>query len=154
MEQRWSQIGFGKALFLVLSTVMLGAGCASTTSTDHQGDHQRVTSTADLRPSVGIASYYGKKYHGRKTASGETYNMNALTAAHRTMPFGTQVKVTNLANDRSVVVRINDRGPFVKDRVVDVSLEAARRLQIVGAGTARVLLEPVKPQLITGAGLR
>ena len=153
MEQRSSQIDFGKALLLVLGMVVLGAGCASTPSTPSTHP-QSVTSTADLRPSVGIASYYGKKYHGRKTASGETYNMNALTAAHRTMPFGTQVKVTNLANDRSVVVRINDRGPFIKGRVVDVSLEAARRLQIVGAGTARVLLEPVKPQLITGADLR
>lgn len=153
MEQRSSQIDFGKALLLVLSMVVLGGGCASTPSA--RSTHpQSVAGTADLRPSVGIASYYGKKYHGRKTASGETYNMHALTAAHRTMPFGTQVKVTNLANDRSVVVRINDRGPFVKGRVVDVSLEAARRLQIIGAGTARVLLEPVKPQLITGADLR
>jgi rare lipoprotein A len=153
MEQPSSQIDFGKALLLVLGIVVLGAGCASTPSTAPTY-HESAPGAADLRPSVGIASYYGKKYHGRKTASGEIYDMNALTAAHRTMPFGTQVKVTNLANDRSVVVRINDRGPFVKDRVVDVSLEAARRLQIIGTGTARVVLEPVKPQLITGAGLR
>jgi rare lipoprotein A len=92
---------------------------------------------------VGNASYYGKQYHGRKTASGERFNMRELTAAHRTLPFGTNVKVTNLANDRSVVVRVNDRGPFKRDRILDVSLEAARRLQMVGAGIARVRIEPL-----------
>jgi rare lipoprotein A len=92
---------------------------------------------------VGNASYYGKQYHGRKTASGERFNMHELTAAHRTLPFGTSVKVTNLANDRSVVVRVNDRGPFKRDRILDVSLEAARRLQMVGAGIARVRVEPL-----------
>ncbi|HMJ66385.1 MAG TPA: septal ring lytic transglycosylase RlpA family protein [Candidatus Binatia bacterium] len=146
MEQRSPQIDFGRALLLVLSIIVLGTGCASTSGSRTPS----AASTADVRPAVGIASYYGKKYHGRKTASGETYNMHALTAAHRSLPFGTQVKVTNLANERAVVVRINDRGPFVKGRIVDVSLEAARRLQIIGAGTARVRLEPVKPQLITG----
>jgi rare lipoprotein A len=68
--------------------------------------------------------------------------MHALTAAHRTLPFGSTVRVTNLQNDRSVVVRINDRGPFVKNRIIDVSLEAARKLQMVSAGTARVRVEP------------
>jgi rare lipoprotein A len=87
---------------------------------------------------VGIASFYGKKFHGRKTASGETYDMYKLTAAHRTLPFGTKVKVTNLLNGRSVVVRINDRGPFKKDRIIDLSFEAARRLGI--GGTAKVKL--------------
>jgi rare lipoprotein A len=93
-------------------------------------------------PVVGVASYYAHKYHGRKTSSGERYNMHALTAAHRTLPFGSTVKVTNLQNERSVLVRINDRGPFIKGRIIDVSLEAARRLQMVSAGTARVRIEP------------
>jgi rare lipoprotein A len=89
----------------------------------------------------GIASYYADEYHGRQTSNGETYNMNDLTAAHRTFPFGTMVRVTNLENKRSVVVRINDRGPFVEGRIIDLSLGAAKELDIVGSGTARVRLE-------------
>jgi rare lipoprotein A len=87
---------------------------------------------------VGIASFYGKEFHGRKTASGETYDMYKLTAAHRTLPFGTRVRVINLLNDKSVVVRINDRGPFKRERIIDLSFEAARRLGI--GGTAKVKL--------------
>ena len=98
-----------------------------------------------MTPAVGVASYYAHKYHGKKTSSGERYNMHALTAAHRTLPFGSNVKVTNLQNERSVVVRINDRGPFTKGRIIDVSLEAARRLQMVSSGTARVRVESYSP---------
>src|SRR5687767_7338203 len=97
---------------------------------------------ATASPAVGVASYYGKQYHGRKTASGERFNMHALTAAHRSLPFGTNLKVTNLANDRSVVVRVNDRGPFKRERMLDLSFEAARRLQMISAGVARVRIEP------------
>jgi rare lipoprotein A len=89
----------------------------------------------------GIASYYADEFDGRPTSSGETYDMHALTAAHRTLPFGTRVLVTNLSNGRSVEVRINDRGPFKGGRIIDLSLEAARRLEMVGPGTARVRLE-------------
>jgi rare lipoprotein A len=87
---------------------------------------------------VGMASYYGKEFHGRKTASGEIFDMHKLTAAHKTLPFGTRVRVTNLENGRSVTVRINDRGPFKKGRIIDLSFEAAR--QIGMAGTAKVRL--------------
>lgn len=89
----------------------------------------------------GIASYYADKFHGRKTASGEKYNKNALTAAHRKLPFGTRVKVTNLSNGKSVVVRINDRGPHVRGRIIDLSIAAARRIGLVKAGTAKVRLD-------------
>ena len=92
----------------------------------------------------GTASYYGPKFHGRKTSSGEVFDMYALTAAHNTLPFGTLVEVTNLENDLSVVVRINDRGPFMKNRIIDLSYEAARRIGMVGPGTAKVRLEIVK----------
>ncbi len=92
----------------------------------------------------GIASYYGPKFHGRKTSSGEVFDMNALTAAHNTLPFGTLVKVTNLSNGLSVIVRINDRGPFMKNRIIDLSYEAARRIGMLGPGTAKVRLEIVK----------
>jgi len=83
----------------------------------------------------GKASFYG---HGTKTASGETYNPNGMTAAHRTLPFGTQVRVTDLGSHRSVVVRINDRGPFIKDRIIDVSRGAAQQLGMIGRGVANV----------------
>ena len=89
----------------------------------------------------GVASWYGPKFHGRRTASGEIYNMYALTAAHKILPMHTKVKVTNLENGRSLIVRINDRGPFVKNRIIDLSYAAARKLGIVGPGTARVRLE-------------
>ena len=86
----------------------------------------------------GYASWYGPKFHGRRTASGEVFNMYSLTAAHRTLPLGTYVRVTNLKNGRSVVVKINDRGPFVRGRIIDLSYAAARRLGMVRDGVVPV----------------
>ena len=97
---------------------------------DHQGFQQR-----------GIASWYGRKFHGRKTSNGEIYNMYALTAAHKTLPLGVYVRVTHLQNGRSVVVRVNDRGPFVAGRIIDLSYVGAQRLGIVDAGTAMVQVQ-------------
>ncbi len=88
----------------------------------------------------GIASWYGTKFHGRKTSNGEVYNMYAMTAAHKTLPMGVFVRVDNLANGRSEVVRINDRGPFVAGRIIDLSYTAASNLDVVGRGTAPVLV--------------
>lgn len=90
---------------------------------------------------VGNASWYGRKFHGKLTASGEPYDMAALTAAHQTLPFGSRVRVTNLANRRSVIVTINDRGPFAEDRLIDLSHAAAKQLGIVEDGVAEVRLE-------------
>jgi rare lipoprotein A len=87
---------------------------------------------------TGEASWYGAEHHGRSTASGEPFDMNALTAAHRTLPFGTRVVVTNLTNDRRVAVRINDRGPWIRGRVIDLSYAAARGLGSVSAGVVPV----------------
>ncbi len=89
----------------------------------------------------GIASWYGPGFHGRRTANGERFNQNALTAAHKTLPFGTKVKVTNLRNGQSVVVRINDRGPFTRGRVIDLSSAAARVIGIKGSGVGNVALD-------------
>ena len=86
----------------------------------------------------GIASWYGSDFHGKKTSSGETYDMYALTAAHKTLPLGTYVRVHNLDNGRQVDLRVNDRGPFVKGRIIDLSYMAAKKIDIVGSGTARV----------------
>ena len=86
----------------------------------------------------GQASWYGGKFHGRQTASGEIFNQNAFTAAHRYLPFGTRVKVTNINNGRSVIVRINDRGPFTKGRIIDLSAAAARSIGLIRTGVAPV----------------
>ncbi len=87
---------------------------------------------------TGIASWYGRKFHGRKTANGEIYNMYAMTAAHKTLPLGTWVRVQNLKNKKKIVVRINDRGPFIQGRIIDLSYTGAKRLDIVDSGTAKV----------------
>jgi rare lipoprotein A len=89
----------------------------------------------------GYASWYGPGFHGRRTASGEVFNQNAMTAAHRTLPFGTRVRVTNLNNGQSAVVRITDRGPFIHNRIVDLSAQAARAVGLYSAGVGRVRLE-------------
>lgn len=89
----------------------------------------------------GKASWYGGKFHGRKTASGERFNKKALTAAHKKLPFGTFLEVTNLRNNKKVVVRINDRGPFVRGRVLDLSKEAAKRLGMIQSGWTKVRAE-------------
>jgi rare lipoprotein A len=93
----------------------------------------------------GLASWYGKEHHGLRTSSGERFDMRALTAAHKTLPFGSQVRVTEVASGRSVVVRIIDRGPHVAGRVIDLSLGAGRLLGMIGAGVARVRLEVLGP---------
>lgn len=97
--------------------------------------------SATANAEEGLASYYADSLHGNVTASGEPYDKDALTAAHRTLEFGTHVKVINLDNDRSVTVVINDRGPHVKSRVIDVSGAAARELGMLNSGTAKVRLE-------------
>ena len=93
---------------------------------------------------MGIACFYGAEYQGRKTASGVVFDMNKLTAAHPTLPFGQKVRVTNLVNNREVTVTINDRGPFIRNRIIDLSLAAARKLDMVEAGLVQVRVELVK----------
>lgn len=89
----------------------------------------------------GKASYYGAKHHGKRTASGEKFDQHQLTAAHRSLPFGTRVRVTNLSNDKTVVVRINDRGPYARGRIIDVSRKAAQQLDMLRVGVAPVRLQ-------------
>ena len=103
-------------------------------------------STESGRPAftqVGFASWYGRHFDGKLTADGERFDMNALTAAHRTLPINSYVRVTNLTNNRSVIVRINDRGPYARNRIIDLSAEAARELGIRNGGIARVRIELV-----------
>ena len=99
--------------------------------------YQPLPDSKDFRQQ-GVASWYGKKFHGRKTSNGEVYDMYAITAAHKTLPFGTYVSVRNLMNNREVKVRVNDRGPFVRGRIIDLSYTSAKKIAMVGPGTAPV----------------
>lgn len=138
-----------RCLFLLL-LVLVASGCAkkrpraqlppppaSHGSKTARSSPARVPTVDEL---YGYASWYGHPYHGRRTASGEVYDMNSLTAAHRTLAMGTHVEVTNTENGRQVKVRINDRGPFVEGRVIDLSYSAAQAIDMIGPGTALVRL--------------
>lgn len=109
------------------------------------GRRYRVMRSASGYVERGIASWYGTKFHGRRTSSGEAYDMFAMTAAHKSLPIPSYVRVTNLANGRSTIVRVNDRGPFVKNRIIDLSYAAAHRLGVVGNGTAPVEVRAIDP---------
>ena len=122
----------GALVTAATAVLSLGASVLASTSAIAEPKGQAIS---------GLASWYGPGFHGRRTASGETFNTNALTAAHRTLPFGTQVRVVNQQNGRSVMVRINDRGPFSHGRVIDLSRAAA---QLIGlSGIAKVMLTGV-----------
>jgi peptidoglycan lytic transglycosylase len=130
------------ALLAIAASALLVPGCAR---------RKRIAVTPPAPPprigatETGIASWYGYPYHGRRAADGEIYDMEKLTAAHRTLPFGTWVEVTNLSNRKTVTVRITDRGPFVEGRIIDLSRAAARAIDMLGPGTAVVRLTIVAP---------
>jgi rare lipoprotein A len=105
-----------------------------------------ITAGCAVAPRGDVASWYGAWHHGRPTASGEAYDMNAMTAAHRALPLGTCVEVTHLGTGRRVLVRVNDRGPYVTGRTIDLSRGAARELGMVQGGVAPVRLQPAKPE--------
>ncbi|MBF7142852.1 MULTISPECIES: septal ring lytic transglycosylase RlpA family protein [Pseudomonas] len=119
-----------RRLMFLTAGLLLLAGCASDNTPLERGQGQE-----------GVASYYGARHQGKRTASGERFDQNSLTAAHRSLPFGTEVQVTNLSNDRTVVVRINDRGPHARNRIIDLSRNAAQQLGMTASGTARVRIE-------------
>ena len=119
----------------LLLALLLVAGCAAT---------QPQRRPRGTQAEIGIASFYERAFHGRTTASGRTYDERELTAAHRTLPFGTRVRVTNVANGRSVVVTITDRGPFARGRIIDVSRRAARKLGFWRDGIAKVRVEVIQ----------
>jgi rare lipoprotein A len=131
--------------------LLILAGCGTPMPRFTSSEPTKTTEVAGVvEPSThqlaGMASYYSDEFHRRRTANGETYDMHDLTAAHRTLPFNTKVRVTNTENGKSVVVRINDRGPFKDERVIDLSLEAAKRIGLIANGTARVQLEILEGQ--------
>lgn len=142
--------GLPKYSFLALLLVLIVfEGCTSTARFTSEREPGKVVfrgkksvpnePAGDL--TSGVASFYGPKFHGRQTASGEIFDMYQFTAAHRQFPFGTRLKVTNLDNGKSVIVRVNDRGPFVKSRVLDLSYAAAKDIDMVTSGVANVKIE-------------
>ena len=119
---------------------LLSLGCLSATKSavKHFDGNDIIQTSGTL---TGTASWYGGSFHGRMTANGETYNMYELTAAHKTLPFGTLLRVTNLSNQKKMFVRVNDRGPFIPGRILDLSYGAARELGMVESGIKRVKIE-------------
>lgn len=133
----WSRFLPGSPSILLVAILVFLGGCAG-------GAGQ--VSTEPGAVEEGGASYYAHKFHGRTTASGEIYDENKMTAAHKTLPFGTTVRVTNLANGKKVVVRINDRGPFVEGRIIDLSYRAAGELGMHAAGVVDARVEILRTE--------
>ncbi|MEQ9286722.1 MAG: septal ring lytic transglycosylase RlpA family protein [Cyclobacteriaceae bacterium] len=129
-----------KRYFLFLVCPLLMSSCQVVKSIPSSRD------TSGKNIEQGVASWYGPNFHGKQTANGEIYDMNALTAAHRTLPFNSVVKVVNLANGLSVEVRINDRGPYAKNRIIDLSKGAAEKIQMIQSGTTNVELILLKSE--------
>ncbi len=123
----------------LMISVLLLAGCSSLDRGVTRPGSSATSATGYSE--TGQASYYGARHHGKRTASGDAFDQNALTAAHRSLPFGTQVRVTNLANQRQVVVTINDRGPVSRRRLIDLSKKAAEALGMLDSGVAKVRVE-------------
>jgi rare lipoprotein A len=135
LGERSALAGLGLAVL-----ALAAAGCAST-----KPSRPTTAAAAPGTRIVGLASFYGQRHQGHATASGELFDMNKLTAAHRTLPFGTRLRVTNVENGRQVVVRVNDRGPWVADRVLDVSQAAAKSLGMTGDGVTKVEIVVLGP---------
>ena len=136
---------FTLAIFCTVAT--LGAAPASNSSTRTPAGIPSTVSAASPKPyQVGKASWYGKQFHGKTTASGEAYDMFQFTAAHRQLPLGTWVKVTNMRNGRWIIVRVNDRGPVPTNRIIDLSYGAAQMLEFRAKGIEKVRLDVLPPQ--------
>lgn len=131
-------MSFKPAFMVALATVLWLGGCASRLPPVPGGGVPSAPALNEIER--GQASWYGEPFHGRRTASGEVFNMNELTAAHKTLPFGTRVRVRNRATGQEVVVRINDRGPHVGGRIIDLSRAAAAQVGLLRVGTAAVVL--------------
>lgn len=126
-----------KNFVILFLLILFGLGCGTTPKNVRTVRYDDLMATG--KSIKGTASWYGKRFHGRKTANGERYNMHELTAAHKKLPFGTLLEVTNLTNNKRIIVRVNDRGPYAGRRVLDLSYAAAKKLDFVSNGTTKVL---------------
>jgi rare lipoprotein A len=138
-------------IFLLGLVLIIFSACTSVvrfnnnSTTNNKNITEETTSKSnDFGALRGLASYYADKFEGKQTASGEIFSQQKFTAAHKTLPFGTMVKVTRVSNQKQVIVKINDRGPFVKGRIIDLSLVAAKELDLINAGVAEVIIEVIK----------
>jgi rare lipoprotein A len=144
---------YRNSLMVMLAVTMLAASCAERKVPQAAPVPAAATAVPPALPAsakriyreTGTASWYGRESHGRTTASGEVFDMEGLSAAHRTLPLGTVIRVTNLDNYKSVTVKVNDRGPFVKNRIIELSYGAARELDFIAQGTALVKIETPEP---------
>jgi len=137
-----------RVVVLLIVAIVSAVGCRKKTHVAQMPQAPKPTTAQPPRigaSETGIASWYGYPYHGRRAANGEIYDMEKMTAAHRTLPFNTWVRVRNLTNEKSCEVRITDRGPFVDGRVIDISKAAARSIDMLGPGTARVEVIIIAP---------
>ena len=146
--RRFTNVAFSFFWLLLSAILLLFVACASTPPAAKKGDHYTVAgkryypiSSSTGFAQRGLASWYGGKFHGRLTSNGERYNMYGRTAAHKTLPFNTYVRVTNLQNGRKTIVRINDRGPFVRGRIIDLTYTSAHELSMVEDGVVPVKIE-------------
>ena len=146
---------------LAIVIALLFSGChkkhsvatkATAPAATHAPSRSKANTESSMSTEVGLASWYGHPYHGRQAANGEIYDMEKLTAAHKTLPFGTWVRVTNLSNNKTVEVRITDRGPFIAGRIIDLSHAAAREVELIGPGVAQVRIDIVNAPAIQLAG--
>tara|TARA_Y100000389_G_scaffold45037_1_gene39798 strand:+ start:249 stop:695 length:447 start_codon:yes stop_codon:yes gene_type:complete len=137
-----------KLLYLIIITTMISCGpsIAYGDYVNSNGMSRKEIEAIKNHPRVqiGIASYYGKKFHKKRTANGEIFNMYKISAAHKTLPLGTKVRVVNLKNGKSLTLKINDRGPFAKGRILDLSYKAAQKLGFVNQGTTKVRIEVLR----------
>ena len=133
-----------KYVALIILPIIFLSFCAPSSRFASKNTSRKSTNVRDGEVIVGYASYYADKFHGRKTANGEVFNMHDYTAAHRNLPFGTVLMVTNLENGKKVKVRVNDRGPYVKGRILDLSLQAAKDIGLIKNGVAKVQLKILK----------
>ena len=133
-------------LIFALFIVSCGSSIAYGDYVDTTGWSRKQIESIKKHPQtqIGIASYYGKKFHKKRTANGEIFNMYKVSAAHKSYPLGTKVRVTNLENGKSIKLVINDRGPFVKGRIIDLSYRAARKLDFVSQGTTKVRINVIR----------
>ena len=134
-------------LVVLLLTILIFSGCTSSprySSKSSTSNNKKSKNVNHKKQQVGISSYYGEQFHGNLTANGEVYDMYGVTAAHKTLPLGTVAKITNLENGKSIILRINDRGPYVAGRILDCSYGAALKLDFVTKGTTKVKIDVIE----------